>query len=97
MRHTGWIVFALVLSAMTAQAQDPQEGAKWATNVCGECHAIAREQLRSPNGRAPTFIELANTPGMTTAAHDASRRNADVCPDVRTAAGHHCLHSWPEG
>ena len=68
MRHTGWIVFALALSAVAAQAQDPQEGAKWATNVCGECHAVARSQPRSPNGRAPTFGELANTPGMTIAA-----------------------------
>ena len=65
------IVFPVLLfasAAATAQAQDPQEGAKWATNVCGECHAIARSQPRSPNGRAPTFVELANIPGMTAAA-----------------------------
>jgi mono/diheme cytochrome c family protein len=63
MKH---VVFPVLLlasaAATTAQAQDPQEGAKWATNVCGECHAIARGQPRSPNGRAPTFVELANTP-----------------------------------
>jgi mono/diheme cytochrome c family protein len=66
------VVFPVLLlasaAATTAQARDPQEGAKRATNVCGECHAIARGQPRSPNGRAPTFVELANTPGMTTAA-----------------------------
>jgi mono/diheme cytochrome c family protein len=65
------VVFPVLLFASAtamAQAQDPQEGAKWATNVCGECHAIARGQPRSPNGRAPTFVELASTPGMTTAA-----------------------------
>ena len=66
------IVFLLLslasAAATTTQAQDRQEGAKWATNVCGECHAVARSQPRSPNGRAPPFVELANTPGMTTAA-----------------------------
>ena len=51
-----------------AQAQDPQEGAKWATNVCAQCHAVRPGEPRSPNGRAPTFAELANSPGMTTAA-----------------------------
>ena len=55
-------------AAVTAQAQDPQEGAKWTTNVCGQCHAVRIGQPQSPNGRAPTFVELANTPGMTTAA-----------------------------
>jgi mono/diheme cytochrome c family protein len=58
----------LLASAATAQAQDPQEGAKWAVNVCGECHAVARNQPHSPNVRAPSFVELANAPGMTTAA-----------------------------
>jgi mono/diheme cytochrome c family protein len=62
------VVFPVLLFASAAQAQDPAEGAKWATNVCGECHAVARGQPRSPNGRAPTFVELANTPGMTSAA-----------------------------
>jgi mono/diheme cytochrome c family protein len=32
------------VAATTTQAQDLQEGAKWATNVCGECHAVARSQ-----------------------------------------------------
>ena len=65
-----WIASLVLLmaSAVTAQAQDPQEGAKWATNVCSECHATRTGQIRSPKGRAPTFAELANTPGMTSAA-----------------------------
>jgi mono/diheme cytochrome c family protein len=68
MRRIGGIALAFLSSAVTAEAQDPQEGTKWATNVCGECHAIARSEPRSPNVRAPTFAELANTPGMTAAA-----------------------------
>ena len=58
----------LMASTVTAQAQDPQEGAKWATNVCAQCRAVQPGQPRSPMGRAPTFGEPANTPGMTTAA-----------------------------
>jgi mono/diheme cytochrome c family protein len=68
MKRVVFSVLLLASAAATAQAQDPQEGAKWASNVCGECHAVARGQPRSPNGRAPTFVELANTPGMTNAA-----------------------------
>ena len=68
MRRIGVIALAFLFSAVTAEIRDPQEGARWATNVCGECHAVARSQPRSPNGRAQTFVELANTPGMTAAA-----------------------------
>jgi len=67
MKRTAFLVL-LMASAVTAQAQDPQEGAKWATNVCAQCHAVRPGEPRSPNGRAPTFAELANSPGMTTAA-----------------------------
>ena len=99
------VVFPVLLfasAAATAQAQDPQEGAKWATDVCGECHAIARSQPRSPNGRAQTFVELANTPGMTAAALNVAlttphAENADVRLYPRTAARNQCLHSEPEG
>lgn len=65
------VLFVLLLllgSAASAQAQDLQNGAKWAGDVCGQCHAARTGQARSPNGRAPTFVELANTPGMTPAA-----------------------------
>jgi hypothetical protein len=65
MKYNSWIIVAVCAWAATAQAQDQREDAKWATNVCGECHAIARSQFRSPNGRVPTFVELANTPGMS--------------------------------
>jgi mono/diheme cytochrome c family protein len=47
---------------------DPREGLTLAQQVCSECHAIRRGQVRSPNSRAPTFLELATAPGMTIAA-----------------------------
>jgi mono/diheme cytochrome c family protein len=68
MKHIGFLLMLAAGSAGMAQAQDPQSGAQWASNVCAECHATRTGQARSPNGRAPTFVELANTPGMTTPA-----------------------------
>ena len=68
MKRVALFVILLTASAATAQAQDPQAGAKWATDVCSRCHAISTGQFRSPNGEAPSFVELANTPGMTSAA-----------------------------
>jgi mono/diheme cytochrome c family protein len=47
---------------------DPQKGLTLARAVCSECHAIRRGQVGSPNPRAPTFVELADTPGMTASA-----------------------------
>jgi mono/diheme cytochrome c family protein len=61
-------VLLFALAAATAQAQDLQAGATSASDVCGRCHAVRAGQPSSPNGRAPIFAELANTPGMTATA-----------------------------
>lgn len=45
-----------------------QRGAALARQVCSECHAVQPQQLQSPNTRAPTFLSLATTPGMTSTA-----------------------------
>jgi mono/diheme cytochrome c family protein len=64
----------LLTAAMAAtplaaqQAGDPGSGSTLARQVCAECHATQAQLLRSPNPRAPTFPELAATPGMTEAA-----------------------------
>jgi len=68
MKRVGFVLMLLAGSAVTVQAQDSQNGAQWASNVCAECHATRAGQAPSPNGRAPTFAELANAPGMTSAA-----------------------------
>ena len=48
-------------------AATARRGAKWATNVCGaNATRSDRDSLAQGNGRVP--VELANTPGMTTAA-----------------------------
>ena len=61
----------LTLSAVGpghAQVGAPQEGRALAQEVCSECHAIEKGQVRSPNVRSPAFSELATTPGMTPVA-----------------------------
>jgi len=47
---------------------DPQGGLALAQRVCSECHAIRRGEVRLPISGAPTFLELATTPGMTVIA-----------------------------
>ena len=64
MKRAACFVILLLLSATTSQAQEPEV----ATNTCSECHATKKGQLLSPNLRAPTFVEIANTPGVTEAA-----------------------------
>jgi mono/diheme cytochrome c family protein len=63
------LAFLAAISHVQAQEiGDPQKGLALARSVCSECHAIGRGQVGSPNPSAPTFTELANTPGMTTTA-----------------------------
>jgi mono/diheme cytochrome c family protein len=62
---------ALCVAACDVRAQsagDPKAGSMLARQVCSVCHATQRGQVRSPNPRAPTFVELAASPGMTSAA-----------------------------
>ena len=63
-------VLALSVAIVDAEAQvgDPREGLAVAQQVCSDCHATRRGQVRSPNSQAPAFVELATAPGMTTAA-----------------------------
>ena len=62
-------VLALSVAASHVHAQgNLQVGLALAQQICSECHAIQKGQVRSPNSRAPTFVELATTPGMTTTA-----------------------------
>ena len=60
------------LAAVTAvQAQDigdMRQGRRLALDVCASCHAARAGQTQSPLATAPTFEEIANTPGMTAAA-----------------------------
>jgi mono/diheme cytochrome c family protein len=74
MRITGIIGLAVASSFLAVepgQAQDPGDpvrGAVIARSICSECHAVERDQSRSPNRNAPAFIALAASPGMTALA-----------------------------
>jgi mono/diheme cytochrome c family protein len=69
---TYFVIFlAASIAATPLRAQvtaDPRHGFDVAQQVCSECHATQRQQVQSPNTRAPTFSDLATTPGMTSAA-----------------------------
>ncbi len=64
MRKSLYFMMLLILSATTGRAQEPQV----ARSTCSQCHATQKGDLLSPNLRAPTFVQIANTPGVTGAA-----------------------------
>jgi mono/diheme cytochrome c family protein len=66
---------ALPVSIGCAAAQEighPSRGLALAQRLCSECHAVEREQARSPNVDAPRFAAIAATPGMTSIALSAA-------------------------
>jgi len=63
-----FLALSVVVSPSHAQGVGDPQGLALAQQVCSECHAIRKGQIRSPNSRSPTFSELATAPGMTTAA-----------------------------
>ena len=63
------IAFVAVSCRIVAQdAGDAREGVATAQAFCSECHAVQKGERRSPNGKSPTFVEIANTPGITATA-----------------------------
>jgi mono/diheme cytochrome c family protein len=58
---------ALVASGAAAQeaSGDPEAGFELASEVCAFCHAISPGESMSPIPEAPSFEQIANTPGMT--------------------------------
>jgi mono/diheme cytochrome c family protein len=73
MRLSAWalIIPVIAMAALPLRAEergDPGRGLALAREVCSECHAIQAQQLQSPQARAPTFLALATTPGMTATA-----------------------------
>jgi mono/diheme cytochrome c family protein len=61
-------LIALSGTAFAQQAGDAASGRGVAEDLCSDCHAIDGSVAVSPNGSAPTFIQVANTPGMTALA-----------------------------
>ena len=57
----------LSLSAGAQHAGDPGAGAAYAKQYCTKCHAIDGTET-SPEPKAPSFRNVANTKGMTATA-----------------------------
>lgn len=69
MRSIWWISIAAIVSILSAplSAQEPgspQRGRLLAQGTCASCHGIQRGEL-SAHRRAPTFVGIANTRGMS--------------------------------
>ena len=60
---------SIAMAALPLHAEEDAAAKRGlAQQVCSECHAVQAQQLQSPNARAPTFLGLATTPGMTSTA-----------------------------
>jgi mono/diheme cytochrome c family protein len=66
------VIFLLATTARAAQVGSVQQGHQLAREFCAECHLLGEEAGQSTNANAPTFKEIADTPGMTGAALRAS-------------------------
>ena len=56
------------VASHTALAQEPGDAGKglaYATQVCAQCHAVRPGDKFSPNLKAPSFGDIANTSGVT--------------------------------
>jgi len=67
---------AVTAGPVRAQNVSEQKGATFAQQICAECHAVQAGQPASPNGQAPTFETVAQTPGMTAIALTAILRTS---------------------
>jgi cytochrome c len=54
------------------QVGDPRAGLELALRLCAQCHAVSRDEGRSPNANAPRFQVIASVPGMTATALSAA-------------------------
>lgn len=67
------LVFAQANSRVWAQeAGNATEGLATAEAFCSQCHAVRKSESPSPNSQSPTFVAIANSPGITAAALQAA-------------------------
>src|SRR6516165_6960487 len=75
----GLIVAMCVAAVDCAWAQSigsPSQGLRLARTQCAECHLVEKGSGPSPNPAAPTFEDIANIRGMTSAALTAALRTS---------------------
>lgn len=64
----------LAICALPATAQPPgdaRRGQEHAEAACAECHETGAGQITPPYSKAPSFTDVAKTPGMTSMALSA--------------------------
>lgn len=69
------VLIVLAIAATPCKAQEtgqPGRGLALAQQICAQCHAVQRDQARSPNEDAPRFQAIASVPGMTSIALSAA-------------------------
>jgi len=59
------LTVALAAGVAAQEMGDAKRGATLAQTVCAECHTVDVGQTPSPNTRAPSFVTVAKTRGMT--------------------------------
>jgi hypothetical protein len=91
MEHAIYSVTLLALLAAISHVQaqeigDPQKGLALARSVCSECHAIGREQVRSPNApwwRAAALGRCTDQPRLPLAGLDVQRAERNTIGHAR--------------
>ena len=82
--------FACAMPIAHGEAQgigQPSRGLVSAQQLCAECHAVQKEQARSPNDNAPPFQAIASVPGMTATALSATLNTPHrTMPNIMLAA-----------
>jgi mono/diheme cytochrome c family protein len=61
-------VVAISTRVVAQDVGDAGEGFATAQTFCSQCHAIRKGEARLPGSKSPTFVEVANTRGMTATA-----------------------------
>ena len=83
-------VMAVAMPAGPAAGQEigqSSRGLVLAQRLCAECHAVQKEDSRSPNATAPRFQAIASIPGMTATALSAALNTSHrVMPNIVLAA-----------
>lgn len=77
------IAIALPTAADALEAGNKSKGLDLALRVCANCHAVAAGETVSPVSVAPSFEDVADTPGMTGMALSALLRTPHrTMPDL---------------
>ena len=69
------VMLPLLIASGPSTAQEigsAARGLALAQQLCAECHAVQKQQNKSPNGDAPAFQAIASVPGMTATALSAA-------------------------